>query len=181
MTIKRKYIAAALMVLFAMVAWPVTASAETLPDAVQTDLREAMQNDFKDQLSFPLDEEKMIAYVLATQKVRLINDKWDVQIAGAESDMRAIEYNNFSVEEITDSLKSIPNLTLEQYNEMTRLVSANPSFGRLYNAYKDLVENKAIAIPPSLQSISKTAQSKLPAVAQPDPAAEPQQETDKTE
>lgn len=102
---------------------------------------------FKDLLSFPLTEEKMISYVQAARRVQHINDKWDVQIASVESNETAMDYNNYSVEEIMDSLKNIPGLTLDEYNEMTRVISTNTDFARVYQAYKEMVEQKRIPAP----------------------------------
>lgn len=155
---------------------PVATDPMVLPPASVTDpqsgLKNAIENDFKDALSFPLDEDKIIAYVQATRRVQRINDKWDVQIASTESAKTAIEYNNYSVEEIMASLQKIPNLTLEQYNEMTRLVSSNPDFNRLYLAYKDLIEQGKIpAAAAPFATNSPDASAPAPAATQVAPQA----------
>lgn len=108
------------------------------------DLREAMQTgEFLKKLSFPLTEAQMVEFARASIKVGKINSKWDVQIASAETDQMAIEYNNLAVEEIEHALKSIPGLTLEQYNELTRMTTADKEFNSIYQAYKQLVSEGA--------------------------------------
>jgi len=107
----------------------------------------SLADQFKGQLPFVLDELKMIAFAEASRRVKKINDKWDVQIAAAETDQRAIEYNNFAVEEITKSLDNIPGLTLDQYNAMTKLTATNPDFNRVYLAYLDLLKEGKVKAP----------------------------------
>lgn len=126
-------------------------------DAEQA-LKTSVENDFKGLLSFPLDEQKMVSYINAARRVQRINDKWDVQIASTESDKAAMEYNNYSIEEIMMSLQRIPNLTLDQYNEMTRLISTNKEFNRVYLAYKEMVEKGRFEVeekPSSLPSVGQ--------------------------
>ena len=96
----------------------------------------SLAEQFKDQLPFPLDEAKMTAFAEASRKVKQINEKWDVQIAAADTDLRAKEYNTFAVEEITKALDTIPGLTLDQYTAMTKLTATNPDFSQVYMAYK---------------------------------------------
>ena len=113
------------------------------------DLREAMQaGEFLKKLSFPLTEAQMVEFARAAIKVGKINSKWDVQIASTEADQMAIEYNNLAVEEIEHALKSIPGLTLEQYNELTRMTTTDSEFASIYQAYKQLVSEGAFGAVP---------------------------------
>lgn len=128
-----------------------------------------LQQQFGSQLNFPLDDAKMAAFVQATRRVKRINDKWDVQIAGAETDQRAIEYGNFAVEEITASFEKVPGLTLDEYKAMTKLTATNPEFNRTYLAYKDLVDQGKLKVPAE----SETTGAAVPTPTRPDvPAVE---------
>jgi hypothetical protein len=112
---------------------------------IQQEVKETVETKFKNVLSFPLDEQKMITYARASLKVKRINTKWDVQIAGADKDTTAIEYNNLAVEEITKSLQSMSGLTLDQYNEITKLTATDAEFNNIYQVYKQLIEDGVIA------------------------------------
>jgi hypothetical protein len=114
---------------------------------IRQELKQAVETKFNQSLGFPMDEPKMIAYAQASLKVRKINDKWDVQIAGADSDQTAIEYNNQSVEEITKALKNMQGLTIEQYNEITKLTARNAEFASIYQVYKQMIDAGAIQVP----------------------------------
>lgn len=125
---------------------PAAPVAATTPPAVAPPTL-TLEEQFKGQLPFPLTEAKMIAFAEASRRVRRINNKWDVQIAAAETDQRANEYNNFAVEEITKSLQKIPGLTLEEYTAMTGLTARNQDFNRIYMAYQDLLAQGKIKLP----------------------------------
>jgi hypothetical protein len=117
---------------------PATIS-EQIDAQTAIELKESVETRFKEKLSFPMTEAKMIAFAEAALKVKKINNKWDVQIASAETDMTAIEYNNFAVEEITKSLQNMPGVTLDEYNEMTKLTATDSEFNNVYQVYKQLV------------------------------------------
>lgn len=125
----------------------------------------SIENDYKGKLSFPLDEAKMVAFTQASLRVKKINNKWDVQIAGVDTDTMAIEYNNLSVEEITKSLQSIPGLTLDQYNEMTRLTASDKNFNRAYQVYKELIKQGVVKT--DAAAVVAPAVKTVPAVAAP--------------
>jgi hypothetical protein len=135
--------------------------------AIQKDLKSELETKFKDKLSFPIDEPKIIAYAQASLKVKKINNKWDVQIAGADSDKMAIEYNNFSVEEITKSLQSMSGLTLDQYNEITKLTASDAEFNNIYQVYKQMIEEGIIATPAAAASPVPVPLVAAPVVAAP--------------
>lgn len=115
---------------------------------IHAQVKESVEKDYADQVSFPLTEDRMIAFAQASLLVQKINNKWDVQIAGAETDAMAVEYSNFAVEEITKSLQSIQGLTLEQYNELSRLTATSQDFNRAYQVYKQLIQKEVIQVPP---------------------------------
>lgn len=108
---------------------------------VPKDVRKSLENDFKDKLKFSLTQEKMVAYIRATAKVEAVNSRWDVEVAAAATDQIAMENNNFAVEDITATLSSMTELTIEQYNELTALTSKNKNFADLVNIYRDLVKS----------------------------------------
>lgn len=154
---------------------PVTTQTTTAPVVPANDqslkpMSEDMAKSYEGKLSFPLTEQIMILYTQATLRVKKINAKWDVQIAGADSDAVAIEYSNMGVEEITSSLKNIPGLTLAQYNEMTKLTSVDPEFNRVYQAYRQLIEEGKIK-PAPLPAVAPPVAAKPAAAA--NPAAAP--------
>lgn len=159
---------------------PVQAAAEPLIDIPQ-ELRDAITNDFKDKLSFPLDEAKMATFVKSANRVKRINAKWDVQIAASETDSMAIEYNNFAVEEITNALKTMPGLTVDQYNELTRLTTTDTNFNRVYMLYKQLLDaakaaaqaqqTAGISPAPAVGSTAPVDAATAPAGAIPSPPA----------
>ena len=131
------------------------------------DLRQAVgSGDFLKKLSWPLTEQQMIEFARASVKVGKINSKWDVQIASTETDQMAIEYNNMAVEEIEHSLKSIPGLTLDQYNELTHLTATDKEFNSIYMAYKQLVNEGAFGeIPKAGKVPVKEDPNKMPATS----------------
>jgi hypothetical protein len=108
-------------------------------DEVPRDIRASIENDFKEALTFPLTETKMVAYVRAANKVEKINNRWDVEIAAAETDQMAVENNNFAVEDINAALSTMRDLTLKEYSEMTVLTSKDVNFARLVKIYRQLL------------------------------------------
>ena len=134
---------------------------------IHAQVKQSIENDFKDKVSFPLDESKMIAFAQASTRVSKINNKWDVQIAGAETDTMAIEYSNFAVEEITKSLQSINGLTLDQYNEMSKLTAVSQDFNKVYQVYKKLIEEDVIQVPPTPVTPAATTPVAVKPAAQP--------------
>lgn len=115
---------------------------------IHAQVKEVLARDFKNKLSFPIDENKMIAFVQASQKVKKINSKWDVQIASAEKDEMAMEYNTFSIEEITKSLQSMQGgLTVDQYNDLSKLTASDQKFNQIYQVYAELIKNGVVVVP----------------------------------
>jgi hypothetical protein len=112
---------------------------------VPNDLRNSLENDFKDKLSFALTQDKMIAYVRAIGKVEAINSRWDVEIAAAQTDKMAMENNNFAVEDITAALSNMKNLTMDEYNEMTALSAKEEVFSNIVNDYRSLLKSGAFS------------------------------------
>ena len=108
-------------------------------DPVPDDVRQSVENDFKNVLPFPLTHEKMKDYARAAYRVEKVNRRWDVQIASAETDQAAIENNNFAAEDIAAALKNIKGLTMEEYAALTALTAKDTNFARLVNIYKDLL------------------------------------------
>jgi hypothetical protein len=102
-------------------------------------MRAYMGHDFEGQLSFPLTEEKMIAFIRVAAKIEKINSKWDVQIAGAETDQMATEYNNFAAEEMVKVIEKLSGITQAEYTELVKLSVGSPEFSSLYRAYRQLV------------------------------------------
>ena len=115
---------------------------------IHNQVKQSVENDFNKGLSFPMTEARMLAFARATARVKKINNKWDVQIAGAETDAMAIEYSNFAVEEITKSLQTINGLTLDQYNELSKLTATNAEFNQAYQVYTKLIEEGIVQLPP---------------------------------
>lgn len=148
---------------------PVVELTQEEMNQIHTEVKQSIENDFKDKLSFPITEEKMIAFAQASLRVKKINNKWDVQIAGAETDAMAIEYSNFAVEEITKALQSMQNLTLDQYNEMSKLTATSPDFNQAYQVYKQLIAENIIQVPPTpvAPNVPATSASPIPGVVIP--------------
>lgn len=134
----------------------ISAPKAAVPQGAPEDLRSAMQSgDFLKKLSFPLTEAEMVEFARASVKVGKINSKWDVQIASAATDKMAIEYSNLAAEESEHALKSIPGMTLEQYNELTAMTATDPEFNSIYMAYKQLVSEGAFGEVPKGGMIPK--------------------------
>ena len=141
---------------------------------IHAQVKEVLARNFKNKLSFPIDENKMIAFVQASQKVKKINSKWDVQIASAEKDEMAMEYNTFSIEEITKSLQSMQGgLTVDQYNDLSKLTAIDQKFNQIYQVYAELIKNGVVVVPaPGTAPVSKPATPPLQQV-QAAPAGDP--------
>lgn len=114
---------------------------------VPEDISEALKN-FSSDFSFPMTEKEMIAFARAAVLVDRVNSKWDIEIAGAETDSMAIEYSNFAIEELENALKSIQGLTRQQYNEMTGKTAQDKDFARMFSIYKQLAVNGAFGKAP---------------------------------
>jgi hypothetical protein len=150
---------------------PGTAAVSDEVKAMQADLKKTAENDFHDKLSFPLTEDKMLAFVRAALRVEKINEKWDVQIAGAETDKMAIEYNNFGVEESSRVMSTMKGITVAEFNELSQLTAKDQKFNRIYLAYKQLFEKGAYG--PVEKPASQTAKNPQPAQATPAATAAP--------
>lgn len=138
---------------------------------IRTQVKASLENDFKDKASFQLNENKMITFIQAGNRVKRINDKWDVQIAGAETDSMAIEYSNFAVEEITKAMQKITGLSLDEYNEMSKLTATNQNFNQIYQVYKKLMQEGIVQ--PAPVPVNPQPASVTPSTVSPSAPAEP--------
>lgn len=102
-------------------------------------LRQSVNNEYKNTLSFPLDESKMIGFAQAATKIDMINFKWDTLIAGAPTDMLAADYLTSATLEIRQQLTQSIDITESEYNEIFSLATRDKRFNEVANAYKKLV------------------------------------------
>jgi hypothetical protein len=136
---------------------PADSAPVVLDETMHTELKTVVENNFQEKLTFPLNEDKMVAFAKAALRIEKINQKWDVQIASAETDAMAIEYNNFAVEEISNTMQSMQGINVAEFNELTQLTARDMEFNKVYQAYKQLVEEGALTVKPSAPRVPAVA------------------------
>lgn len=102
-------------------------------------LRQSVNNEYRNALSFPLDEAKMIAFAQAATKIDMVNNKWDTLIAGAPTDKMANEYLATATLESRQILLDSIDVTEQEYSEIYDLSTHDKRFNEVANAYKKLV------------------------------------------
>lgn len=94
--------------------------------------------DYSTIFPFPLTREKMAAFTIAALEVESINARWDLMIAGAETDDQAIEFNGYTRDELATVFANISNLSIDEYQIMLERTLIDGNFAQIFSAYKDL-------------------------------------------
>jgi hypothetical protein len=138
-------------------------------------LRNNVDHQYKNVLSFDLDESKMISFAQAAAKIDHINMKWDTLIAGAPDESRAIEYLSNTELEIKTLLNTSIGVTIKEYNEIYGLSARDDKFNEIANAYKNLVAQGVWGpvTPAIIRSPSKVDPKLRFPVSPPKPATNP--------
>jgi hypothetical protein len=102
-------------------------------------LRENVNNEYQNTLSFRLNESRMILFAQAASRIDKINMRWDTLIGGATSEKLALEYLSSAQIEIKQLLTSTKGMNLADYQEIYGLSSRDNKFNTIANAYKNLV------------------------------------------
>jgi hypothetical protein len=137
------------------------------------DLKTNLESVYAAKLPFKVTEDKILAFVRTAIKVEKINSKWDVQIAAAETDQMAIEYNNFAVEEVNEAMKSMEGVTFDEYQALTKLTVEDPDFNKIYQAYKQLVQEGYFGAVPAARKAVPTVSTPPAKPASPGKAPAP--------
>lgn len=136
-----------LCAVLAMVAFPLftgmAADAEKDPETKKSaqakqeeQAEEESAVDYNTVLSFPITEARLKSFVIAADKINQVNRKWDMLISGAKTDTMAVEYMDLSSEEMGAVMGNIGDITVEQYNEIFKLVAHDDDFKNIVSAFK---------------------------------------------
>ena len=114
---------------------------KALPLGLVTDatLKGQLENQYQAQLSFPLNEDKMVRFAEAALQVESTNRRWDLQIAAAQNDAMAIEYLKMSRNESVKAVQTVTGITMPEYTEIYNLTAQDNQFNQIAIAYKNLV------------------------------------------
>lgn len=93
-------------------------------------------NTFLEKLSFPLTEDKLIAYIRAGENIAAVNARWDALIAAARTDTLAMEYLQQQQKELGDSLQNFTGIREAEYREIYKLSLEDREFNRVIMAVK---------------------------------------------
>jgi len=95
-------------------------------------------DDYETVFPFRLTPQKMVDFTIVALDIESVNARWDLMIAGAESDEQAIEFNDFARDELAAIFVGNKNITIEQYQMMLNRTLIDPQFAEIFSSYKDL-------------------------------------------